>query len=676
MHIVDRVRADNYFPWILLGLSFISFGVLIPTLGLYSDDWHYFWLAYRLDYIQRFFFHNRAYLGEVYNLFTKLIPPSILAWHVALFLLKWSAAVWLWQVLKKVLIDYTALAKWICLIFIFYPGNLILFQPLLFTVAVIQLNLYFFSLWLGICALEQPGRRVILTLLSLLTAIANLVASEYFFFLELLRPIFFWLALKPNEKNRNTQLKRTFTSWLPYLVMFIAVLVWRFLYQSQLTSQQPWVLQEFIQEPVNTISELVMEIGITIHRIFIVAWNNPVLIDQIYEPDALFITLYFFILVFLSFGFLILLFNNRKTWLISEHTIIRLVFLTGLIALFLGGLPVWLAKFHVDLGFRAENRFIMPFLLGISLSMAGGIYLLIKNQISRTILLALTVSLGVGFQFLTTNLYRQEWDQLKSYYWQMYWRIPQMQTGIHFVTNQPPLSMEGENSLSAAINWIYGKNEEKKQIDYYLYFIPERMQNELGELVKNKPIQVSHQIGDFSGKDLKVLAFVFTPPGCLRILDPALVERNAEIPSFITDAAQISDLSFINPEISLVNQQHIQQLFGDEPHPEWCYFFEKADLARQFGKWEEVVSLYQQAEVKGLKPLDEVEWLPIIEAYAHLYEWESAVIYSRKVFSHSSDYRPLLCSLWERIIAETKPNGMGQDLFDEHYLSELECGGT
>lgn len=669
----DAICTDKNFPWVMLALSFFSFGILLPTLGLYSDDWHYFWLSYRLDYIQRFFYHNRPYLGVVYDIITNLIPPSTLVWHVVLFLLKWSAAVWLWQVLKQALFDQLAMAKWICLLFIFYPGNLILFQPLLFTVAVIQLNLYFFSLWLSIQVWKQPGKRIILTILSMIMAVANLVASEYFFFLELLRPIFIWFVLRAQAKNRKALFKRTISSWMPYLIMFIAVLAWRFLYQSQLTSQQPWVLNEFIQEPVRTLFELLRVIGKTIYQLFITAWHNPVLIDQIYEPNALFITLYFMVLVILSFGFLVFLFRNQKESEVSGDFVVRLILLTGLSAMLLGGLPVWLAKFNVNLGFRAENRFVLPFILGVSLSIVGSSFLCFKKNAIRVILLSAVVALGIGFQFLTANLYRQEWDQLKEYFWQIYWRIPQMQTGIHFVTNQPPLTMEGENSLSAAINWIYGKNEEKKQIDYYLYFMPDRMQDELGDLVKNKPIQIGHQIGDFSGKELKVLTYVFSPPACLRILDPTLEENNPGIPAFVMDATRISEPSLISPQISPTNQQHILQLFGSEPASTWCYFYEKAALASQFGKWEEVTSFYQQAEAKGQKPSDSVEWLPLIEASAHVGDWETAIRYSREVYEYSKDYQLLLCSLWNRIKTQVIPGGRQLDLFNEHYYTELKC---
>jgi len=407
--------------------------------------------------------------------------------------------------------------------------------------------------------------------------------------------------------------------------------------------------------------------------LFVTAWNNPVLIDQIYEPRTIHITLYFLGLVILVFLFLVRYFqkSNRSTG--PQNKIALAILLTGIAAIILGGLPVWLAKFHVDLGFRTENRFIMPFLLGISFCMAGGIFLIVQNHLTRLILLSMTIALGVGFQFLTANLYRQEWDQLKTYFWQLYWRVPQMQTGIHLVTNPPPLHMEGENSLSAAINWIYGRSEVNKQIDYYLYFLEERMQDEVGVLISNKQIQIGHQIGDFSGDKLKIITYQYSPPGCLQLLDSSRPEMNADVSSFIVRATRVSDLGMISNQLSLENQQHIEQLLGKEPRANWCYFFEKADLARQFEEWQEVVTLYDQAAEKGLQPAESIEWLPLIEASAHLQDWQTALLISQKVDDVSPEYQPLLCNFWRRITTEIQPSKEDVDLINATIINAFMC---
>lgn len=675
--LIEILQQDRYFPLILFILALVSFGILIPWLGLYSDDWHYFWLSYRLDYISRFFMGNRPYLGSVYDVINNILGPSPLQWHAALFLLKWTGVTTLWFTLKKAFYDQKSMAKWVCLLFAFYPGNLILFQPLVFIVAVIQINLFFLSFLFSIAAIQQPKRKYIFISLALVTSLLNLVASEYFFFLELLRPFFLWLVLKPLEQKLKERFKQTLFAWIPYLLIFIGALVWRFLYQATLSSHQAWVLQDLQKQPLNTLIELGKEIVKSIYHLFITAWNNPVLLDQIYEPKKLAITLYFFGLVVCATIFLFVFFFNRREnnneETNSPKTTSLMAGLIGLAGLFLGGLPIWLSKYTVDFGFRTENRFVIPFILGISLFLVGSTFVIFRDKLTRNFVLSLTIAIGLGFQFLTANLYRQETENLKIYYWQMQWRIPSMQTGIHLISNPPPFSMEGENSLSAGINWIYGRNEAKKQIDYYLYFNPQRIPKELGDLVKDKPIQISHQIGEFSGDQLHLLAFYYSPPGCLRILNPSQNESNADIPSFVSQAATLAESELISSESSFLNRERLYQLFGKEPDHTWCFYYEQAELARQFKNWSEVNTLYAQVVDQGLKPAIAEEWLPFIEGLANTQDWQKAVDLSRVVIADSKSNQPLLCSLWSRILNEVKPIDPDFNLNLTNYFNELNC---
>jgi hypothetical protein len=59
-----------------------------------------------------------------------------------------------------------------------------------------------------------------------------------------------------------------------------------------------------------------------------------------------------------------------------------------------------------------------------------------------------------------------------------------------------------------------------------------------------------------------------------------------------------------------------QLVFGPEPPHDWCYYYEKADLARQHGNWEEVIRLGNEAMQNELAPQDDIEWIPFLQAYA------------------------------------------------------------
>ena len=233
--------------------------------------------------------------------------------------------------------------------------------------------------------------------------------------------------------------------------------------------------------------------------------------------------------------------------------------------------------------------------------------------------------------------------------------------------------MEGENPLSAGINWIYGRNEAKKQIDYYLYFNPQRIPKELGDLVKDKPLHVGHQIGDFSGDQLHLLAFYYSPPGCLKLLDPSFKESNLQVPDFVSEASALSEPELISPEISPQNREHLYQLFGEEPTHTWCFYFEQAELARQYKNWNEISTFYTQVLDKGLKPAVMEEWFPFIEGLANLQDWQKAMDISRVITMNSKSDQSVLCSLWSRIIDQIKPTGKDQNLTQTYFSSELNC---
>ena len=95
-------------------------------------------------------------------------------------------------------------------------------------------------------------------------------------------------------------------------------------------------------------------------------------------------------------------------------------------------------------------------------------------------------------------------------------------------------------------------------------------------------------------------------------------------------------------------------VYGPEPAHGWCYYFQKADLARQIGNWDEVVKLGDTAFKLDDHPNDPIERFVFIEGYAHTGDWNRAVKLSRESYRVSKDFvGPLLCPLWERIKGET-----------------------
>ena len=112
--------------------------------------------------------------------------------------------------------------------------------------------------------------------------------------------------------------------------------------------------------------------------------------------------------------------------------------------------------------------------------------------------------------------------------------------------------------------------------------------------------------------------------------------------------------------IELASEFHIppQDVFGPEPDHDWCYYYEKASLARQQEKWEEVIRLGNEALQNGFSPQDDIEWMPFLQAYARAGDVER-LDRIRRIMKNADPYVVLqVCQSLNRM------TGLSQDTAD------------
>ena len=108
------------------------------------------------------------------------------------------------------------------------------------------------------------------------------------------------------------------------------------------------------------------------------------------------------------------------------------------------------------------------------------------------------------------------------------------------------------------------------------------------------------------------------------------------------------------------------QIYGPEPTHDWCYYFERADLAAQSGDWASVSALGDQALALKDHPNDPLERFVFIEGYAHQGSWQKALDLSNSSYKVSKVYMgPLLCRLWSQVAGTTGESGDAAAAFAE-----------
>jgi hypothetical protein len=153
----------------------------------------------------------------------------------------------------------------------------------------------------------------------------------------------------------------------------------------------------------------------------------------------------------------------------------------------------------------------------------------------------------------------------------------------------------------------------------------------------------------------------------VKVIDPILDQHLPDKPRFFKDA-----LSFSKPDLVLMDAISPATppipLFSPEPEHDWCYYFEKAELARQRGDWEEVTRLGDQALTidQEFYRKNAAELLPFIEGYAHAGQWNKAVELSLQAYQSWENMRNMLCETWFG-------NGIPQNI---HSLVETQGFGN
>jgi hypothetical protein len=120
------------------------------------------------------------------------------------------------------------------------------------------------------------------------------------------------------------------------------------------------------------------------------------------------------------------------------------------------------------------------------------------------------------------------------------------------------------------------------------------------------------------------------------------------LPTITKNALPLSDLDRIKP----FPENTPDNLFGEEVAHTWCYYFEKAELARQLGDWQRVNDLAEKVVEKGFDPQNSFEWRPFVDGYLHSENYRAANELSLRVYQSEEETRDMLCAMWITRIKE------------------------
>ncbi len=645
-------------PFLYLLAACLAYGLLFIRLGYFWDEWPILWIAERLgpQGLTLYFETNRPFWGLIYHLTISLLGAyNPWVWQIFGLLLHWLAACGLWMTLRQVWPKFESVAFWCGLLFLVYPGFRQSSIAMMYGHFFVAYAAFFWSLAFSLMAIRIKRHKIILIAAAVLLSLINLLSLEYFFVLEGLRPVFLWLAIRgprlPGRKMVSSFLK----AWLPYLTALLAVVVWRTaIFPHQTHNYQPALVARLAGKPLPALLDLAGTILKDLWTATFSAWsdifNLPVLTVLGARSFVMWAAA-----VLIGFSAMIIFVFKSPDYGKPDRRDFGVMILTAITALLAGGLPFWVTDLPVGLGFP-NDRFILPFIFGACLAISVLLHLLPGGRLAPQLALSALAALSIGFQFLNGVAYQRDWNIQRALFWQMSWRIPALQPGTALVTSQMPLRYFSDNSLAAPLNWIYDSDRSSSAgglMDYMFYDASVRTTRAL-KLEKGRPILQDYLAAEFKGSADRLVVFDFKPPACFRVLDPDLDPLNPTLSGVVRDTAVFSSLAPILADPDPVVPQ--TSIFGPEPPRGWCFYYQKADLARQRGDWAEAERLAAEAFASGDYPNDPAERLLFIEVYAHAGNWDRALELSGETAGISGLMKPSLTRLWQRMDEETPPS--------------------
>ena len=651
--------SSRSIPFALITVCILAFGLLIPYLGFYQDDWHpvYYGFSRGLASLWELFLSDgRPFASYLYHIGFQLLGFSPLRWHLVALGLRTLTVLITWFYLRDIWPGYTRQVTWAVLIFAIYP--LFDLQPLALIYAIHWTGFLLFtvSIWAMVRSIRHPSQFWLYLFISLATSTVHLALIEYFSGVELIRPVILWLLMADRDQLISRRMWKVMKNWLPYLIVFFLYTIYRVYLLPLMVDapNTPTLLFDLIHKPIATLFELFQTVLQDMVIILVSSWNNVVnpaafeitrsaTIKAIAIAIAAGLALYFY-LSHLNTGD-DEQYSYRRLWFRSA-----IVF--GLIITLLGPVPGWVTKQGLtQSNLLWSSRFGLASMVGASIVIVCLLELLITNLRYRSIALCLLVALSVGWHVRNTNDFRWAWVKQSRFYQQLFWRAPFIEPGTAIFSEGEIFPFMGEYPTSFALGTLYPKTDNSHHINYWFFGLYNHFADRLDSLSQGLHIEDSAYTSQFQGNSLDSLVIHYEPEKnqCLWVLRPEDAEIRV-LPGITREAAAVSNLSRIHP---IALRPLPAEIFGKEDISNWCYYYQKADLARQFEEWEKVVSLWREADQNGYSPGNGVEYLPFIEGFAHTGDWQTAEQMTLRANLITHVMSPILCSTWERIEDET-----------------------
>jgi hypothetical protein len=230
--------------------------------------------------------------------------------------------------------------------------------------------------------------------------------------------------------------------------------------------------------------------------------------------------------------------------------------------------------------------------------------------------LAVLLLIAMLTQYANAIFFAQRTAVARDFWWQVAWRVPQLAPRTTLVGTYPVEAIEEDYFIWGPANLIYYPGQQAEKGIQPTIFAAVLNQDTVKKILARERQEFDNRKNIITYKNYRNVLILSQPTlnSCMHVIsgsEPEYSEQEWEMIRSIGSFSEIEHLLTDSPSPTPPTS-----IFGREPAHDWCYYYQKADLARQRGDWEEVQQLARAAADKNLKPKDLIEWMPFIQAYA------------------------------------------------------------
>ncbi len=682
---INRLRSIARQPWIIpaliLAVSIAAYGLQIEKLGFYWDDWEDVFLYHLGDpsFFWAYFAYDRPFTAWVYVVFFPILQKDPLRWQLFILLLRWLSLVGFWWTFKQVWPRREAEIGWFLLLMAVYPGFTQQAVSVTYSRHFVSYALFSISLCLMVLSIKRPRLYWLFTILSVAAALLQMMTIEYLFGLEMLRPFIIWFLDSDSSAKIVKRLWKTFKCWLPYLLALGIFIYWRFVLFASASpdpeANAPVLMANLLKDPLGTILDLAQIVVQDFVYMMLFVWTDSIDANQIdlFSKSVQF-SLAVGAVLAVAVGWILTKIRRFRD-IDVDHKPDRFhsqAVILGMAGILLGGIPVWSTNRQIIVGLWSDRFSIAP-MFGAVLLMVAIIEIVGYKRLQKYLVLGIVLALAIAFQVRTIEKYRANWEIQRDYYWQLYWRAPQIEAGTAVMGTKMPFGLIADYSVSYALNSIYAPGLQSTRVPFWFFSAMRNRGIEVPDFEDDLPVKYSLRNVVFEGSTSQSIVVHYKAgEACVRVLTP----DDRFSPLLTVDEQELAAISHLERIIPEFNPAISPEgIFGPEPEHGWCYYFEKADLARQEGDWTTAADLGDEAQALGLSPATGMEWVPFMEGYANTGEWQKAMHINRRALEETNHMQAYLCRAWERV-DQTAPDSADKKSALSAARSILECSRT